>query len=1605
MNLDKKIILESISLANFNKKNHQIYFDDLDFQLRQNSILSLVNKNNHIQNRIFEALTFENNFQNYQGFLIYDNNVLNTNKQNIKKFLNDISYGFHFDIIENNYYNRRLREYIEKRFDLLIKNKPNLQTEFNKKHIEIINEYHDDLELIYLNSLTTFFKNENKYISDFFYKYNKFEFTLNSKNFDEWLNIMNILITKSINNIQDIEQNLITNYKNYRNLLNENILLFNRQEILKLKNQISKNKIHKHKFIFKWKNYFTFRKQANVNNYKKMKVLFKIVDDILIKKLIYLHKFKIASQIDEKEYYQKRYISLKLLWKFLIRNIFKFRWLESEQIRQFLEELKKFINDFETLSFFDKKQKRSKKIQKQLIFSMKNQIITIFDEYNKIVQKNKKDYFNSRKDMFLKPHWRGFKKIFKKVDNVWNLKNNVELYKQQLQLRELELDFEWNKEQFKIKHGEFKNKIEFQLRKESNLFNKNYENIQKIVQKFEVKFNNWLLKNKDLKTEELLIKNLQKKYLYLKKQKEHLTYYRENLYKIFDVINNKKSSNDSEIAFLLKQFIYDFLDKYKLPKNILEKRIPNINNEVLINLELFELFYLKPKIILIGNLINELKQSEKEYVLTTTNKYILDNKISAIYFLDDINLAAKYSMDTIIFDNEQIIEKGKISSIIKSPIHPFTKYILKNNINQEILNSYFLNSSKFLSKQFFKIDKGHEIFCNWNNLISWSTQQQIKDKKIYNLLFNVEKKTQKNAEFKDSYELPETIIANFSTKEHEEKQKTMEKIFNHKLVEKNRYEKWVESKVFETHDQTKRPFTIILPPPNVTGVLHVGHALDTYIQDTVIRFKKMQGYDTLFLPAKDHAGIATQSKVEKLLHEQGISKHTLGREKFIEEVWKWKNKHSHLIDEQWKTLGLALDYSKERFTLDEEANKAVLKVFVTLYNKGLIYRGTKPIYWDPIQKTALSNIEVINEATNQKMYYIKYPFKDNENEYLEIATTRIETLFSDVAVAFNPDDSRYIKYLNKILIHPLTKKEIPIISDEYIDISFGSGLMKVSAHAVEDINIIEKNNLQINECINDDGLLNDLANEFKGLERIAAREKIAKKLEEEGYLIKVEDTVSNVGISERSGAVVEILVRSQWFLKMDEMSKMLLENLESENAVEFIPSRFKEVIKSWMEKTYDWTISRQLWWGHRIPAYYKGNQIIVSLENPGDDWVQDPDVLDTWFSSGLSPFVFLGWPNETEDFKHYFPTQLLVTGYDIIFFWVARMYFMSLEFNKQIPFKQVLLHGLVRDAQGRKLSKSLGNGIDPIKVIDEYGSDVLRISLLFNLTAGQDIHYSDQKLESSKLFVNKFWNIARYVKGLSIENDQETKNDAYDNWILERLKEFEQNLTNSMNKYDFSVSYKFIQKFLVNEFSGWYLEFAKFKQNTQLIHTIFKKILILMHPFLPFTTDYLYEIMYNENILEIQNPKIKYPSTKNTKAEKIIEIITELRKYRETKNISKAKVLFYATPYSKLTKNDKLIIEKLANFQYKENSDTLIQASDFTINILLDQETKDLEINRLNDLIKQNNIDIEFASKMLNNPKFIEKAKPEKVQEIKEKLAIFEAKHASYTEEIKKLQN
>ncbi|TPI01964.1 valine--tRNA ligase [Mycoplasma struthionis] len=832
----------------------------------------------------------------------------------------------------------------------------------------------------------------------------------------------------------------------------------------------------------------------------------------------------------------------------------------------------------------------------------------------------------------------------------------------------------------------------------------------------------------------------------------------------------------------------------------------------------------------------------------------------------------------------------------------------------------------------------------------------------------------------------------------------MEKNLDHKLIEEKRNAKWIERRFFSKHDKNKKPFTIILPPPNVTGKLHIGHALDGYIQDAVIRYKKLHGYDVLFLPGKDHAGIATQAVVEKqLLENKKLTRYDIGREALIEEIWKWKDEYSNNITQQWGKLGLALDYESERFTLDSQANEAVLKIFVQMYQEGLIYRDNKAINWDPKLQTALSNIEVINKETEQKMYYIKYPIKDSD-EYLEIATTRVETLYSDVAIAINPEDKRVNDLINKIIVHPLTKKEIPIVKSESIDPNFGSGLMKVSAHAMDDIEIIKNYKLDLVESIDKNGLMNENAAEFKGLDRFKAREEIAKKLKAEGYLIKEEKVISNVGYSERSKEAIEVLVQPQWFVKMEKLAKDILNHLDSEDKVEIIPVRFESTLRQWMENAHDWTISRQIWWGHRIPAWYKDDQIKVQIESPGQGWSQDNDVLDTWFSSALSPFVFLGWPQSNEKLNHYYPTDLLVTGYDIIFFWVSRMYFQGLHFMHKKPFKQVLLHGLVRDSQGRKMSKSLGNGIDPIAVIDQYGSDVLKMSLIFNSTPGQDINYGDEKIQMARLFINKFWNIARLINNFErTEIDFNTKNlDEYDFWIINKFNEFKNNVDEAMKKYEFTIIFKHIQDFIINDFSSWYLEFLKFKNNANLIHHLFKQMLIVLHPYMPFLTDYLFETMYEDELLEKQvDDLIKVSDIKENNVKFIISLITTLRKYREDKKISKSQTLYFYLDNNQLSENDLLIINKLTNFEFKENHDLSLKVLNQEIYIKLDENAAKAELEELKKLIEKCKFEIEFNSRFISNPDFMAKANPKTIQDKKDKIAEFSEQLAFYEEQIK----
>ncbi|MBU4691399.1 valine--tRNA ligase [Mycoplasma sp. ES3225-GEN-MYC] len=827
-----------------------------------------------------------------------------------------------------------------------------------------------------------------------------------------------------------------------------------------------------------------------------------------------------------------------------------------------------------------------------------------------------------------------------------------------------------------------------------------------------------------------------------------------------------------------------------------------------------------------------------------------------------------------------------------------------------------------------------------------------------------------------------------------------------KIYEPNKFEskiskKWKQKAFFSKHDLAKRPFTIILPPPNVTGKLHIGHALNTALQDTIIRYKKLKGYDVFYVAGMDHAGIATQSKVESNIYKlTGKSRHDFGREEFVNKIWDWKHEYSDSIRKQWETLGLGLDYKRERFTLDKESNNAVNKAFIDFYKRGLIYRGTKAINWDPKLKTALSNIEVLPKATEQNMLYIKYPIA-NSNEFLTIATVRPETMLSDVAVIYNPNDKRYNKLKNIEIVHPLTKKIIPFIADEYTEIEFGSGLMKLSAHAEVDIDIIKKHNLDVIETINQDGFINAPDSIFHGLDRFEARKKIEQYLIDNNLIVKIEKTTSNVGYSERSGEPVEILVMPQWFVKMEELNKLILEHLKTSDSVKFFPKRFKDTLKTWMENAYDWTISRQLWWGHRIPAWYKGDDIKVQESCPGDDWVQDSDVLDTWFSSGLAPFSFLGWPlKKSEDMlNRYFPTSLLVTGYDIIFFWVARMYFFSLAFKNNKPFEHLLLTGLVRDEQGRKMSKSLGNGIDPMEVVEEYGADALRWFLTTNTTPGLDIRYSTEKIKSAWGLCNKIWNIARYIQNLPEDNNK--KPSQADRWINNKLVKLNKTIDKAFEKYELTIIGYELNKFIYSDFSSWYVEMLKIMPNKKAALANFKKLLIILHPLLPFITDYLYKTLYNEEILESEPLSLKHSkSNMVNEVDLIIKTVSILRKYREDNGISKKEAIKYDINF---VKNSFIIdsIYKLANATIKENKDTVFVDGDLIVNIEESEERKQIYISELKQRILVLESEIKRASQMLNNDNFVAKAPANKIQEERDKLAKFNKEIEKYREELK----
>ena len=725
----------------------------------------------------------------------------------------------------------------------------------------------------------------------------------------------------------------------------------------------------------------------------------------------------------------------------------------------------------------------------------------------------------------------------------------------------------------------------------------------------------------------------------------------------------------------------------------------------------------------------------------------------------------------------------------------------------------------------------------------------------------------------------------------------METKYDFKLVEKGKYEFWLNNKTFLAgNDKSKRPFAIVIPPPNVTGNLHIGHAWDTTLQDIIIRYKKLCGFDALWVPGMDHAGIATQAKVDEKLSKMGINPRTLSREDWLKYAWDWKEEYANNIHKQWAKLGLALDYSRERFTLDEGLSKAVRKVFVDLYNKGLIYRGYRIINWDPKAQTALSNEEVIYKDVKGYFYHLKYIIEGTD-KYLDVATTRPETLFGDTAVAVNPSDERYKDLIGKNVVLPIVGRLIPIIGDEHADPEFGTGCVKITpAHDPNDYEVGKRHNLKEIICINPDATMNENAGIYQGLSREEAREKLVSDLEKNGLLLSKEEITHNVGHSERTGVMIEPYLSSQWFVKMRPLADRVLENQKNKDTkVNFVPKRYEKTMNHWMEITYDWCISRQLWWGHRIPAWYKGDEIYVGMDAPeGEGWVQDTDVLDTWFSSALWPFSTLGWPNKTDDLDRYFPNDVLVTGYDIIPFWVNRMTFQSLEFMNERPFKDCLIHGLIRDKQGRKMSKSLGNGVNPIEVIDKYGCDSLRLFLTTNSAPGMDLRYDEEKVASSWNFINKLWNASRYVimntNNLNDNNYKEYNN--YDKWILTKYNNVIKQVTKYMDKYEFHNAFNTLYSFIWDDYCSSYIEISKIYLNDtskSVLLNILTGIIKMLHPFIPFVTEEIYQNLpfkESKSIMEssypVYNKKEVYDILETTE---ILNDITSLRNFKAENNI------------------------------------------------------------------------------------------------------------------------
>ncbi len=874
------------------------------------------------------------------------------------------------------------------------------------------------------------------------------------------------------------------------------------------------------------------------------------------------------------------------------------------------------------------------------------------------------------------------------------------------------------------------------------------------------------------------------------------------------------------------------------------------------------------------------------------------------------------------------------------------------------------------------------------------------------------------------------------------KNETMAPKYDHKQVEQGKYDYWLKEGFFESGDNSKIPYTIVIPPPNVTGKLHLGHAWDTTLQDILIRRKRMQGYDALWLPGMDHAGIATQAKIDAKLKSQGISRYDLGREKFLEVAWEWKREYSEYIRSQWGALGLSVDYTKERFTLDEGLSNAVKEVFCKLYEEGLLYRGEKIINWDVQAKTALSNVEVEYKDIEGAFYHFIYPFVDEEGG-LEIATTRPETMFGDSAIMVHPDDERYQQFIGKKVYIPGTNRQITVISDEYVEIGFGTGVVKVTpAHDPNDFEVGNRHNLERIICMNEDGTMNEYAGIYQGMDRFECRKQLVKDLTEKGLCPKIEKMIHSVGHSERTGVVVEPRLSKQWFVKMDSLAKDVVEMQKGKDAIKFIPSRFNKRLISWfdVDDVQDWCISRQLWWGHRIPAWYKDEEIYVGRTAPeGEGWTQDEDVLDTWFSSALWPFATLGWPEQTADLERYYPTDCLVTGYDIITFWVARMAVQGKHFMGQRPFKECFIHGLIRDEQGRKMSKSLGNGVDPFDLIDQYGCDAMRYFLTTNATPGQDLRYSDEKMASSWNYINKIWNVSRFIQlSLTNENYQDEpinnkKCNTIDKWILNRMNQVITKVNKNYDKYELGEVARVIYNFTWDDFASWYLEMTKvvFSNGTKeekintcaVLKEVLSNILKLLHPFMPFVTEEIYQHFYPSSIMISDWPKAnrKYNfKDVETNVITLFNIITAVRNIRNEKNVPMSKKIevrlevaneetlaFLQAHENYLSRFINFESLKLSLYTDNSNEDSTVTLLEnvkviIPLNNLINIEE---ELTRLTQLENKLVSEVERSTKMLSNPNFISKAPEAKVKEEQSKLQKYQDQLAEVRKQKERLLN